>query len=70
MRLKHNLHKLAGIGASIGASGYCNILHLAYKNVDSGIEITDEEFSVLLNSSKDIEKEMNEIKEKWQQNDF
>jgi len=41
-----------------------------YKNVDSGIEITDEEFSVLLNSSKDIEKEMNEIKEKWQQNDF
>ena len=70
LRLKHNLHKLAGIGASIGASGYCNILHLAYKNVDSGIEITDEEFSVLLNSSKDIEKEMNEIKEKWQQNDF
>ncbi len=70
LRLKHNLHKLAGIGASIGAVGYCDILHLAYTNIDSGNEISDEEFSVLLNSSKDIEKGMNEIKEKWQQSDF
>ena len=70
LRLKDNLHKLAGIGASIGAVGYCDILHLAYTNIDSGNEISDEEFSVLLNSSKDIEKGMNEIKEKWQQSDF
>ena len=70
LKLKHNLHKISGIGASIGANQYYNILHLAYTNIDSGREMSDEEFSVLINSSKDVEKGMNEIKLKWQQSDF
>ena len=69
VQLKHNLHKLSGVGATIGAIGYHDVLHLAYKNIDSENEISDEEFTVLLNSSKGVEKEMNEIKLKWQQSD-
>ena len=69
VQLKHNLHKLSGVGATIGAIGYYDVLHLAYKNIDSENEISDEEFTVLLNSSKGVEKEMNEIKLKWQQSD-
>ena len=69
VQLKRNLHKLSGVGATIVAIWYHDVLHLAYKNIDSENEISDEEFTVLLNSSKGVEKEMNEIKLKWQQSD-
>ena len=69
-QLKENFHKLSGIAVSIGASGYYEILNVAYSIAQSGGQISEEEFLVLINSSKEVEKGMNQIKVKWQQSEY
>lgn len=65
-----NFHKLSGIAASIGASDYADILNDAYKTLHKEDEISNEEFIVLQNLGKEVERSFNKIKLKWKEREY
>ncbi len=65
--LKANLHKLSGISSSMGAVGYAELLNEAYKTLDHGRFISDEEFVVLRGASEEVDQGFREIMKRWQE---
>lgn len=61
------LHKLIGIANSMSANGYAEVLAEAYSSVKRGVDLSDEEYSVMNITRDQVNDEFEKLKEEWEE---